>query len=308
MKTVNSYLIKKPAITLIDCGEDTDASYEALEKGLQESNLQIIDIERIVITHAHVDHIGMASRLANVSGCEVWVSDVCLPWAIHVEKKWKERYDAMIRTMRRMIGEDEISLIAKNYEQLGTLVETLWKSIPEKYIHTFHHEGHIALTDEQWDVIYAPGHSSTQTCFFNQRTSQLFSADMILHRTPTPVIEASPFHEDDRSHGILELLQSFERFENIPSKHTYPGHYEPMGEIGDLVRRQVKRIFDRTEECYSLIAGGTDHFMGLFNHMYRNTWNIPGFNMLIGYIDILLEEGRIRVDDDGSKRRFIALS
>jgi glyoxylase-like metal-dependent hydrolase (beta-lactamase superfamily II) len=304
MKTVNSYLLKSPTVTLIDCGEDTDDSFKALEMGLQSNDLRISDIERIIITHAHVDHIGMASRMAETTNCEIWVSDLCLPWAIHMEKKWNERYNVMMKTMRRMIGKGHIASIEQNYEQVGSLVQKLWKPIDEKHLHTFHHEGSIPLTDENWDVIYAPGHSSTQTCFFNQRTSQLFSADMILHRTPTPVVEASPFHKDHRNHGILELIKSFQRFEYLPAKFTYPGHYEPIGEIGDLIRKQTERIFARTEECYRLIQEGTDDFMGLFSQMYSNTWSIPGFNMLIGYLDILLEEGRIMIEETDETRHF----
>ena len=55
---VNAYVIKGDALTLIDAGLKTEEARQALIAGLKDLNLQLEDIEQIVITHHHVDHVG----------------------------------------------------------------------------------------------------------------------------------------------------------------------------------------------------------------------------------------------------------
>jgi len=62
MKSVNAYLFLDPEPTLIDCGEKTDASWKALQSALAVYNLAVKDIKKVIITHAHVDHIGEAQN------------------------------------------------------------------------------------------------------------------------------------------------------------------------------------------------------------------------------------------------------
>ena len=70
MKSVNAYLFLTPELTLIDCGEKTDASWDALQTALAKHGLAIKDIKRVIITHAHVDHIGMAHKISEESGAK----------------------------------------------------------------------------------------------------------------------------------------------------------------------------------------------------------------------------------------------
>jgi len=91
MKTVNAYLFLDPVPTLIDCGEKTSASWDALVAALKKYGLQIKDIERVIITHAHVDHIGMAGKIAAHSKAQIWVNEYCYTWATDKEEMWARR-------------------------------------------------------------------------------------------------------------------------------------------------------------------------------------------------------------------------
>ena len=62
------YVIKDDPVTLVDTGVATDKAYQHLVDGLRDVQLSVKDIERVVLTHKHIDHIGNAWRLQEEDG------------------------------------------------------------------------------------------------------------------------------------------------------------------------------------------------------------------------------------------------
>ncbi|MDT7605269.1 MAG: hypothetical protein QOF61_3266, partial [Acidobacteriota bacterium] len=60
---VNVYLIAEDPVTLIDTGPKTKEAIEALRDGLRRARFRVADIRRIVLTHAHEDHCGLAKQV-----------------------------------------------------------------------------------------------------------------------------------------------------------------------------------------------------------------------------------------------------
>ena len=77
---VNCYLVEDDPLTLVDCGPNSGTSLTRLEAGLAAHGRNVEDLERIVITHQHIDHIGLAQILADRSGAEVCALDALAPW------------------------------------------------------------------------------------------------------------------------------------------------------------------------------------------------------------------------------------
>jgi glyoxylase-like metal-dependent hydrolase (beta-lactamase superfamily II) len=69
---VNCYVTTARPITLIDTGTKWDESRRALQTELAELGLEIEAVQRIIITHAHADHYGLAADIVRASGAEVW--------------------------------------------------------------------------------------------------------------------------------------------------------------------------------------------------------------------------------------------
>ncbi len=71
---VNVYLIREEPLTLVDTGPKTKEALEALREGLRKERLRVSDIRRILLTHAHEDHCGLAKKLRDeAKDAEVFV-------------------------------------------------------------------------------------------------------------------------------------------------------------------------------------------------------------------------------------------
>src|SRR5438270_11303066 len=68
---VNCYLIEDEPLTLIDTGPNSGKSLDELERALAAHGHRVEDLELIILTHQHMDHVGLLEILARRSGAEV---------------------------------------------------------------------------------------------------------------------------------------------------------------------------------------------------------------------------------------------
>ncbi len=308
MKSVNAYLFLTPELTLIDCGEKTEATWDALQAALAVYDLAIKDIKRIIITHAHVDHIGMARRISAESGAKVWVNDYCYDWAVNTEDMWKRRIAMMEKhILGDMPPNGEGGNSIKMLQSFFKTVLTVWDTLPAETVITFPMEGTLEMGGTTWQIIYAPGHTNMQTCFYQKEKKWLIGADMLLSITPTPVIEFSLTDPEKRENGLAVMLQSYQKMLDLDIDKVFPGHYEPFGNHRKLIQNQLRRINQRKETTYQLIEDGKTRFHQLFDVLYANRLSMPAMSMLRGYLDLLIDEKRIeeRIENGYTAYRII---
>lgn len=149
-----------------------------------------------------------------------------------------------------------------------------------------------------WQVLHMPGHASHQTCFYQPDSRQFLSADMLLPKTPTPIVER-PSPNQPRQPSLPIYLQSLARCEALEIDTVYPGHGEPFQNHRRLIQKQRDRIHQRKAEAFSLVQQGHHTAYVLVNQMYAHypsTFRFAGLWMLIGYLDLLQAEGAITVE------------
>lgn len=291
---VNSYLFLDPEPTLVDCGLKTDDCWQALVDGLAAHNLTVGDIRHVVITHAHVDHIGMAGKIVAHSDAKVWVSTLVKPWATEITEKWPGR----IRFLMDVVA--PFGFPAESLTQLEEGMRhttTMWDPVPSDRIVTFALDDTLKLGGVNWDVIYTPGHCVNQTCFYQPESGQLLAADMLLPFTPTAVIEQSLEDDTERERGLPRFLDSLGMVEELEISTVYPGHGDPFTDYRGLIERQSIRISERTEQCYGLIDDGRRTFPELLAIMYPERTSadrFPALCMLLGYLDLLIDGGLVK--------------
>src|ERR671932_89872 len=109
---VNCYLIDDDPLTLVDCGPNSGKAHDELEQGLAAHGRRIEDLERIVITHQHLDHLGLVGILARRSQAEIVTLDLLAP-VIEEFGAYAERDDALAEALmlRHGIPRDVVSAL-----------------------------------------------------------------------------------------------------------------------------------------------------------------------------------------------------
>src|SRR6267142_895608 len=119
---VNVYLIAEDPITLIDTGPKTKEAVEALRAGLRQAGLAVSDIRRILLTHAHEDHCGMARALRDeAKDAEVLVHG----WETGHRAGRLEYDETRQLLMRAGVPPDEVEVMRRMYEGVRHYADSL---------------------------------------------------------------------------------------------------------------------------------------------------------------------------------------
>ena len=294
MGPVNVYLFTDPEPVLVDAGIKSTASWEALQEGLAEQGLTVLDLSRIIITHAHVDHYGQAGTIVANSDADVWISDLGAPWLLALDERWEKR-----AIFYRDYFLPATGLPAQTFELVIAGLQAMAEQsdpLARERIHTFRTDGILQMGGKPWQVLHTPGHASMQTCFYQPETGQLLSADMLLATTPVPVVESPPAGSVERVPALPLFLQSLDLVEALDVDLVLPGHGRPFREHRKVIQRQRARIMKRKSECLHWIEAGSTTPYQLLDKMYSHhpiQMRFAGLWMLMGYLDLLQAENAV---------------
>ena len=242
--SVNCYLIEGSPLTLIDAGPKTSKSLEALQQGLKALSYSLSDIEQILLTHSHVDHVGMVAQIARerekVHGNPpmVWVNQRDAEAVVNYDR-YMERYT---ETFVRLIAASGVLEQVTNTPMLENRAE-FFKKIGESFpaAHTFS-DGTTFMTGiGELSAFWVPGHSSGSTCFVCDEKRIIFSGDHIIGD-----ISSNPSISFDNSEkiGMLTYLDSLDYILSKEGFIALPGHREPILDI----KSRIKTLKDEYTE------------------------------------------------------------
>src|SRR2546422_1180536 len=119
---VNVYLIKEDPITLIDTGPKTKETVDVLRAGLQNAGISISDIRRIVLTHAHEDHCGLARVLRDeAKDAQVFVHG----WETGHRAGRLEHEENLRLLTQAGVPAEEIGMMRRLYESVREYADSL---------------------------------------------------------------------------------------------------------------------------------------------------------------------------------------
>src|SRR5205807_9328572 len=119
---VNVYLIAEDPVTLIDTGPKTKAANDALHEGLRKARIRVSDIRRIVLTHAHEDHCGLARSVRDeAKDARVFVHN----WETGHRASRLEHGENLQLLQRAGVPDEEIQSMRRLYEDVRQYSDSL---------------------------------------------------------------------------------------------------------------------------------------------------------------------------------------
>jgi glyoxylase-like metal-dependent hydrolase (beta-lactamase superfamily II) len=298
---VNVYLIEDDPLTLVDAGPNSGSSLDELQRQLAAHGHAIEDLELILITHQHIDHIGLVDIVASHSGAEVAAIDHLVPFVENYRDAAAADDAFAAETMlRHGIPPDVAQAL-----QSVSLAFRAWGS--RATVHRTLREGDsVELRDRSLQVLFRPGHSPTDTVFHDPDRRLLVAGDHLLgHISSNPLISRR-VGSKERPQSLVTYLDSLRRTQAMDLGLVLPGHGDPVTDHVDLIDSRLRMHARRAEKIHRLIAERPRTAYELAQAMWGNiavTQAYLTLSEVVGHVDLLLNDGRvIEREEDGVVR------
>ncbi len=179
---VNCYLINEDPLTLIDTGPKTKEAIAALREGLRQARVRVSDIRRIVLTHAHEDHCGLARSLRDeAKDAEVLVHG----WETG-HRAGRLEYEEHRRLLARAgVDDNEIVAMQRMYEGVRAYADAL----DDGQFREMVDNEELEFATGSLRVVHTPGHTPGSCSFVREADRTIIAGDCVLKRiTPNPIL------------------------------------------------------------------------------------------------------------------------
>src|SRR5689334_12431124 len=297
---VNCYLVEDDPLTLVDTGPNSGTSLTTLEHALAEHGRKVEDLERIVLTHQHIDHIGLAQILADRSGAEVISLEALAPWLASYGDNMEDddRYAEAIMA-RHGIPEDiryALRAVSAQFRAWGARANVT-RTVKEGDV--------LEFASRSWQVFHRPGHSPSDTVFWDEALAELIGGDhLIKHISSNPLI-ARPLDgsTDERPQALRIYMESLTATRAMPIRRVWSGHGDPVEDHVGVIDERFRLHARRAEKLHRLISEQPRTAYELAQAMWGNVAVTQAYLTLsevLGHTDLLLNDGRVReVEHDG---------
>ena len=304
---VNTYLIEDDPLTLVDSGPNSGRALDELQHQLAEHGHSLEDIELVVLTHQHIDHLGLVDIIVKHSGAEVAALDQLSHFAEHYGEDAARDDEFAGGVMRRNGIPDEI---VRALQTVSSAFRA-WGS-KAKVTRPLRDGEQLALRDRTLEVLHRPGHSPSDTVFWDADRKILIAADhLIKHISSNPLISRPLDRRENvdpaqRPQALVTYLESLRQTREMPAEIVLSGHGEPITDHVTLIDERFEFHRRRADKIHDLIAErprtGYDLTQALFGDI-AVTQAYLTLSEVLGHVDLLLNEGRVReVEEDGVAR------
>jgi glyoxylase-like metal-dependent hydrolase (beta-lactamase superfamily II) len=293
---VNTYLIEDDPLTLIDSGPNSAKALDELERALAGRGYRLEQVELLVVTHQHIDHLGLLDVLARRSGAEVAALDVLVPY-VEGYREEAERDDEFAETLMRRHGiqEDMVTALRSVSRAFRAWGSTAHVTRPLA-------DGEsLVLGNRTLEVLHRPGHSPTDTVFWDAERGLLIAADHLLRRiSSNPLLSRPPGEDPDparRPRALMTYMESLRRTREMPARLVLPGHGEPIDDHVSLIDERFRLHERRAERILELVAERPRNAYEIAHELWGNVAVTQAYLTLsevLGHLDLLLDRGLIR--------------
>ncbi|MBT2729190.1 MBL fold metallo-hydrolase [Bacillus sp. ISL-75] len=289
LKSTNFYLVNQEhSLSLIDAGWNNEECWEGLINTLNNNGFTLKDLTEIILTHHHIDHIGLVNRITSEHPIKVYS---------HPDSILRLKRDPIFLDMR-------VEFYAQLYHEMGCGEDgekhgAYLKKAVQKNKQNVIQGDVIEIFDKQllnFNIIEVPGHSPDQIAFHEKKHNWLFAGDLLLeHISSNALVE--PDSLGRRIPTLLQHIDSLKKCLELNVDLVFPGHGTLIDQPDSLILKRLDRIDAKAERIIHLIQSGCLTGSEIAQSYYKNTY-YEQFSLvmseIIGHLDYLEAQGRIK--------------
>jgi glyoxylase-like metal-dependent hydrolase (beta-lactamase superfamily II) len=310
---VNCYLIEDRPLTLVDTGPNSGKSLDELERALADHGHAIEDLELIVLTHQHMDHIGLLEILVRRSGAEVAALSSLGPYLENFAQSATADDEFSQAIMRRHGIPYDISIALGS---VGASFRAFGSS--GKVTRPLRDGDELTLGDRTLRALHRPGHSPSDTIFWDEARSLLICGDHLLaHISSNPLISRPLEGDGDsgdatrRPQALVQYMESMRATRELPARIVLSGHGEPVVDHVALIDERLRMHRRRARKILRLLQSEPLTAYEIAVQIWGNVAVTQAYLTLsevLGHLDVLANEGQVRETEEGDVVHFHAVA
>ena len=290
---VNCYLIEDEPLTLIDTGPNSGKSLDDLERALAAHGRRIEDLELIVLTHQHMDHLGLLEILARRSGAEVAALDVLAPYLANFSKSAAADDEFAQGVMRRHGLPDDLATVVgamaaafRAFGSSGNVTRPLRDG------------DELGFRDRTLRVHHRPGHSPSDTILWDAEREMLIAGDHLLaHISSNPLVSRPLSGDPDqpRPQALVQYIDSMRITREMPARLVLSGHGDPILEHAELIDERLRMHRRRAARIHQILDARPLTAYEIAVRMWGNVAVTQAYLTLsevLGHLDLLVQAGQ----------------
>jgi len=234
LKHLNAYVIRTEGqCVLIDTGMGSDRAFEELSRQLAEIGVEPENLTEILVTHFHIDHVGLVPRLRKLSGARLIVS-AKTGEAVQLVRQTYESYWENLMNMYKVAGVPTELVEQMLKATPGYLYQAVYEELarPSRALK----DGEkTSIGEYSFQAVWTPGHSPGHICLYEPKRRLLMAGD---HLLPTITPHVTQWGEE--SDSLTDYLDSLEKVGKLDVDVVLPAHE-------DLFKNHRKRISELQE-------------------------------------------------------------
>ncbi|MFM1653359.1 MBL fold metallo-hydrolase [Brevibacillus sp. B_LB10_24] len=286
LQSFNFYLIEEAgSLSLLDAGIDTEPCWEQFIQTLHQNGFSVHDLDRIILTHNHQDHIGLINRISAVKEMPVYAH----PESIHRLKRDKAFFSLRVEFFRQLYRE-------MGCGETGELqVQKLEKAVRDNEKDKIQaNVTPLSGTDPIAGLqpIETPGHSPDHLVFLDSKRKWLFSGDhLISHISSNALVE--PDREGRRILTLCQYVDSLRSCMALDADTLFPGHGTFIRNHQELIVKRLSRIEEKAAKIRSMLESGMTTASELAQAYYQDKYHSQ-FALVMSEIIGLLDYMEVR--------------
>lgn len=306
---INLWLIRdeidgRQGWTIVDCGVSRD-QVRALWEQVFTNALEGLPVLRVLVTHMHPDHVGLAQWLCERWNAPLWMSMtdymMAMLWSSRSTGSGPTGQAAVEHFARHGLRDpDALEQIRGRSGYYPDLVP----AVPKRYTRMMDGD-HVAIGGHDWRVIVGYGHAPEHVSLYSPDLNVLISGDMVLPRISTNV---SVFDYEPDSNPLHLYLRSLDGYDGLPSDTlVLPSHGRPFIGLHERIKQQHEHHADRLAEVLEACVqpqSTSDIVPVLFKRKLDLHQLTFAMGEALAHLHALYFEGKLtrHTDDDGIVR------